>query len=274
MRVQFLNDTSRYHAGSAAAVRGIRQLIHEAGHEIVGNSTSAGASTIAEDAELVVINGEGTLHHDMPRAKAMLELALVFEGPVILCNSVWDGMSDEWASRILDKGWRCFFREPLSAKAFYGGDYDFSGVLRLDASVLHPLHDFEDCDHGPVLRGHFRFKPQAAEGKTLLSLRENLWPDIVETLRSASLYMTGEQHGVYAAALARCPFVAMPGNTHKIEGLIQWGLGGQEFPLVAHDPIGFAGCVQAVKDGHPNVRRFFDWFHGEAPRLTVEDFRL
>ena len=53
-------------------------------------------------------------------------------------------------------------------------------------------------------------------------MRGATFEDIVATLKEAEIYLTAQHHGVYAAALAGCPFVATPSNSHKIEAFIDW----------------------------------------------------
>ena len=53
-------------------------------------------------------------------------------------------------------------------------------------------------------------------------MRSGRFEDIVATLRGAEIYLTAQHHGVYAAALAGCPFITTPSNSHKIESFIDW----------------------------------------------------
>ena len=55
-----------------------------------------------------------------------------------------------------------------------------------------------------------------------LTMRSGSFENIVATLKGAELYLTAQHHGVYAAALAGCPFVTSPSNSHKIEAFIEW----------------------------------------------------
>jgi polysaccharide pyruvyl transferase WcaK-like protein len=111
MKALVFNDTSRFHLGSAAVVR---QLLHEldsAGVQVLatvyGNSWSfddAAPSWRAEDwdaADLIVINGEGTLHDDARMAVLLLEqvaaLAKAQGKRVALVNALWERMSGHLA---------------------------------------------------------------------------------------------------------------------------------------------------------------------------------
>ncbi len=82
MNARFLNDCSSYHAGSALVARELRRLCAETGIRLAGD---------AGPAELMLVNGEGSMHHSAPRAlqilRQMEEVAPVM--PVALLNTVW-----------------------------------------------------------------------------------------------------------------------------------------------------------------------------------------
>ena len=46
--------------------------------------------------------------------------------------------------------------------------------------------------------------------------------DVIATLKTARLYITGQYHGVYSCGLAGTPFVCFPSNSRKIEALLTW----------------------------------------------------
>lgn len=55
-----------------------------------------------------------------------------------------------------------------------------------------------------------------------LGLRRLPHEDIVATPGTAEIHLAAQHHGVYAAALAGCPFVTSPSNSQKIEAVIDW----------------------------------------------------
>lgn len=58
--------------------------------------------------------------------------------------------------------------------------------------------------------------------------RLDTWAHAVAELRTARLVVTGRHHGVYLAAMAGVPFVALPSNTWKVEGLLALLPGDQQ----------------------------------------------
>jgi hypothetical protein len=86
------------------------------------------------------------------------------------------------------------------------------------------------------------------------------------TTVTASLLVTGRHHGVCAAIRARVPFVAMPGNSHKIEVLI--ASANIPIPLVrSSDEI--PAAIAEVPSREPLYRELFDWAEAQ-PRWTAE----
>lgn len=84
------------------------------------------------------------------------------------------------------------------------------------------------------------------------------WPHAVTDLRTARLIVTGRHHGVCLAALAGVPFVALPSNTWKVEGLLELLPGGQQLCRSADDlPV---ACEAAVRNAETfvEIRRFVE----------------
>ena len=54
-----------------------------------------------------------------------------------------------------------------------------------------------------------------------IDLRDHTWSSLVRTLRTASLFVTGRPHGMYAACRARIPFVPVRGDSHDFEDLLE-----------------------------------------------------
>jgi hypothetical protein len=85
---------------------------------------------------------------------------------------------------------------------------------------------------------------------------------IVANLRTAKLYITGQHHGVYAAGLAGIPFIAVPSNSHKIEGLIDWC--GLPLPL-CRTPAEILDWIPRIEQ----MREVFRAFHEFMVRQPV-----
>ena len=233
MNLFLANDTTEVrHAGCKAVMRSLKAAIDEAGLTVIGRHVTGtrdvdGAAFAAAD--VVLINGEGTIHHSGPRAMFLLSLIRCAKDQgkrVCLVNTLfqqYDCPQDD----ILEGLSLLTVREPRSA-AFarrYGG----RPVVLLD-SAADPAFLAQGkarrLKGGRLVGGAHRHglipDPFAGLPGEKLGLRRLPFEDIVATLRGAELYLTAQHHGVYAAALAGCPFVTTPSNSHKIEAFVDW----------------------------------------------------
>jgi hypothetical protein len=99
------------------------------------------------------------------------------------------------------------------AARFVPGDRSFTGVVVTD------WHG-QRTDVEEVVQAYRR---QHACG--FLPLRTSdadaRWAGFPHALQAASVVVTARHHGVYAALVAGRPFVALPSNSHKIEGTLE-----------------------------------------------------
>ena len=290
VRAVLLNDTTAWHAGSRAATLELRELLERAGHEIVGTIETQEKPLEAKTRELlhreapdlVVLHGEGTIHHDAATAVTFLEIASEWKtrgAAVFLVNAVWDGMSARLA-RLARRFDRVFVREPSSAKILEAEGVEVTGV-RLDLSANQAPELEEGLALRPELQGGgygegvcgtplpwqpFTGRPVSLRGKT--------WGGVVRAIRTCSIYVTGEHHGVIAAALAGVPWAAMEPNTHKLSGLLAWGY-GSEIPI-ARDGRELAAAVDWALTPHGRrvQDRFGDWLREKAPRLSADELEI
>jgi hypothetical protein len=208
-----------------AAVAGVPGL------EVTGTHF-VGTTDVDEDAfdraDALMINGEGTIHHSGHRALfliAMIEEAKRQGKRVLLVNALfqqYDGPEDLLAGLAL-----LTVREPRSA-AFarrFGGQPQILLDSSADPAFL-ASGVARRLKSGLVIGGAHKDgllqRPFAGLPGDRLRMGDGSFEDIVATLRNAEIYLTGQHHGVYAAALAGCPFVATPSNSHKIESFIEW----------------------------------------------------
>lgn len=233
MNLFLANDTTDVpHAGCKAVMRSLMAAIAGAGLTVIGRHVT-GTRDLDEAAfaaaDVVLINGEGTIHHSGPRALFLLSLIQRARDQgkrVCLVNTLfqqYDCPQDD----ILAGLSLLTVREPRSA-AFarrYGG----TPVVLLD-SAADPAFlargKARRLKDGRLIGGAHPHGliPDAFAGfpGEKLGLRRLPFEDIVATLRGAELYLTAQHHGVYAAALAGCPFVTTPSNSHKIEAFVDW----------------------------------------------------
>jgi len=112
-KVVILNDTSRRgHHGCNRVMRLLRAGLQRHGLHVVAtsharNNWPSDASFLAplSSADLVVINGEGTLHHGKPAGRLLLDVvdhARKSGCPVALINAVYQSNPDSWGQALAD----------------------------------------------------------------------------------------------------------------------------------------------------------------------------
>jgi hypothetical protein len=197
-----------------------------------------------EAVDAVIVNGEGTIHHGFGgHLLAILEAAQYLGKKSLLINAVLQDVElfDDVLTKLTDLTVR-----DIRSSDFLSGrgishrivvdsilEAGFESKPLIDLSgriVVTDWHPSRDDDVGSILRSmlvdsHLRpfFLPLAH------GIHRYIWRRIPSTLSTASVLITARHHGIYLAALAGIPFVALPGNTHKIEGLLS--LSGFNIPL-------------------------------------------
>jgi hypothetical protein len=228
------NDTSSSnHAGCKAVMRSINSIFLEVPSiNVVARNDHADLVVNEEaflSADALFVNGEGTIHHSGVRARFLMNLisrAKVESKKVVLANALFQQYECP-DPELLGNLHLLTVREPRSA-AFtrrFGGNPQILLDSAADPRFLSrgkaiPLRN------GRVIGGFHKkgllYDPFAEIEGQKLTMRDMAFEDIVATLKSAEVYLTAQHHGVYAAALAGCPFVASPSNSHKIEAFVAW----------------------------------------------------
>ncbi len=263
MRIHVSNCDVDYHAGCAAVAQSIRTIL-----ETGGFSVGVMARHVPLDAlspgDLLLCNGEGTMHGNQRRAHLLLnelQAARRLGCRVHLINSVWQNMTSE-AGRQLSVLDGVTVREPLSRMEMQGF---CDPQVCPDLAYYCPLRVTTGIDYaGEPLVGDFFFDRHAEvlPGYPRLSLTAADWSQLVASIGTASVYVTGRHHGVYAACRARTPFVFHRANTHKVIGLIAWS--GVPLP-VCPDLAGLADVVNWALRHRSVYERFFDWLDQRRP---------
>lgn len=156
-RYFLVNDTSyENHHGCQSVVRNLHLAMSQRGWRATGSSpVGASLQNLLEnraqiaEADLILVNGEGSLHHDSRNASRLLDIILYLQEshPVVLLNSVWQANRDvRWATAL--GGCRSVYvRDRSSLKEIL--------PLRPDASYVPDLtfYDFPQVEP----RGHHRF---------------------------------------------------------------------------------------------------------------------
>jgi SAM-dependent methyltransferase len=188
------------------------------------------------EAEAVVVNGEGTIHHGRGRHLiGILAAAQQLGLPTYLVNAVLQEMDE--AREILRGLHDCTVRDTLSAAyltaldvphrlvpdSIFEADFLPTAVHDFTAALVitdcHPDRTAEFRDglatlargwQGPVVRYELESYARVSD-----------WRHAVADLSSAAVVVTGRHHGACLAIRAGVPFVTLPSNTWKIEGLLQ-----------------------------------------------------
>jgi tetratricopeptide (TPR) repeat protein len=191
-----------------------------------------GSISTGHDYDVLIVNGGGSMHHDSLgclRKIGELEEGVLRGKPVFLVNSVWQENSAATAS-ILPSINHIVVRETASQQDL-ARNHGIDAVVRIDVSYWAELDEKASfTDHaGAIVATDFFSREfnafvRPSEGPLAkypyIDLYAGNWSTLVKSLSTAKLLLTGRHRGVFAACRARRPFVALAGDTHKIEALI------------------------------------------------------
>ena len=284
MKIHIGNDTSDFHAGSNAVIRALKHIIHADEHDITTTPRpNPCTQQEIQNCDILIINGEGAMQEERKgwdnfRARKLmmnLTYAKLLGKKAWLVNSVWHNMDDVWAS-VLPMLDGVFVREPGSAKQMWERN-GFQPDMYLDLSFSCPLDEdskFTDYNketvigdiyrrNTPKLRRFdhthrsFRQFPHLGLGGTAIENDISRdWSELVRSLQTAGLYITGQHHGVYAACKARTPFVSFKLYNHKISALLEWA--GIDLPIPETRREIF-DAIKWAKKNPDSYNRLFDW---------------
>ncbi|WP_162914383.1 polysaccharide pyruvyl transferase family protein [Taklimakanibacter lacteus] len=259
MKVLLCNDTgTKSHIGCLGVSDGHARMLGRAGHRVehryfVGELARFARSTwtetmsaLARDSELaeriesvdaVVVNGEGTIHHNKGiEYLALLDLAKKKGKASLLVNALFQEIDidpevinrfDAFSVRdkrslayARSRGIRCSYSPDsiLEAKFDSRLSVDFCDNL-----VVTDWVQIRDADVGvaslrllasaPLLSPYRFFPIHGSEVR-------NTWRSAVQNLRTARMIVTGRHHAMYLSILAKVPFVPLASNSWKIQGLL------------------------------------------------------
>ena len=251
MKVYLVNDCSSYHCGSWSVFESLKQKILADEHQIIHVTKMPMGPELQwiKQCDAMVINGEGTMQQEAlgwqkNRATKMLEglqAAKDLGKKAYLVNAVWYNMKPQWGHllRSLDG---LTVREPISQRYMeqeqgikpevyldlsYScrldmtkGDEAFAGKVVLGTIYRRNMSQRDVFTHKNwMFWGMKRFK-MGGEGDGMTEVVD--WSYLVNSLRKAKLYVTGQHHGVFAACKARIPFAFFKVYNHKIKGVFEW----------------------------------------------------
>lgn len=280
MKAILFNDTSAYHKGCSHVVRYIHEELTSCGHEVWASVPSADLRKGIADKELnmlinrsdiVVVNGEGTMHHDAPAARFILKIlsrALEYKKQVFLINTVWQEMTLNKSEIKVLQNTYISVRECLSQEALKKDGIE--SEVHLDLSYYEDIEDIPRDSIPLAVGGFFRKQPYRPLKVTIVDIFKTSWGGVVNRLRYTDWFITGRHHEMYAAAKARCNFVAFSGNTWKNEGLIKTA--GVDIPIgpfnIEYSKI--PDHMQKCLDKKDEYTKLFDWMERQ-PRFTFRD---
>lgn len=210
--------------------------------------------------DAVVVNAEGTIHHGAGQhLLAILAAAQRLSRPTFLVNAVFQDCPGHDATlRALDD-----FTVRDACSSAYLRSRRIAHRLVLD-SILEagfspdPRHDFEGrvvvtdvvgcCSQ--VAAALEAFRAELGDRARFYPLehpdRFDDWRHAVADFRTASVVVTARHHGIYLAGLAGVPFVPLPSNSWKVEGLL--ALFGDRIPVCTQPRELARRCAQAQQD--------------------------
>ena len=268
MRIRLIGDHSGYHCGSAAAFQVLSDIAKRYGR-IVDRK---------EEFDLLLVNGEGSMHHESKGFKKKMdaiESALSSGKQAMLLNTVWQDNPQRYAD-ILKRCAYVSVRETLSRQVL--ADQGVTAELAVDASFYASIDDdapIMDFGNAVVLTDFWSrdfgafvvLNSKRARAMSYVDMTTLSWSSLVKSLRTASLLVTGRHHAVYAACRARIPFLALTGNTHKIEGLVAGS--GVKIPVYTNFAELWSN-LEACSYREYAYTQLFDWMDAQpAPQLPL-----
>lgn len=209
-RLKLHGNHSKEHAGCAAVWRVMNRQAFLNGWEVVES----------DDYDALIVNGEGSMHHGnrgWGKKMKVLREALDKGKDAYLLNTVWQKNPRD---DILKNLSGISVREVLSANELKE-KHGISARTCPDFSYFNFSSDFGKPTRGIACTDYWTGRTWGLLGYgEFIDIAEMTWKDFVETVAKYELLVTGRHHGVYAACVAKRPFLAIKGNTHKIEGLI------------------------------------------------------
>ena len=266
-KLYLANDTSSYHGGSAAVVECIKASVSHMGWDCVSEKDERVIERdMIEDCDAVLVNGEGTLHHSKPRAihlLRVLEFAQSLGKRTYLCNASWFDMCSDFDG-VLRRLDQCCVREILSFRELESRHgvtpdlfLDISFWGKVDGNVsANPVRFLTTDLYSAEFDCFVQLKGGPIASLPFLDMRRVDWSNTVATIDMTKVLITGRFHGLMAACRSRTRFVAYPGNTPKVDGLLSWF--GDAFAL-EKDPRALMARAKATHRHQSYYDDFFDW---------------
>lgn len=220
LNIVFVGDTKNYHSGCYEVCKNIKHSLKK--HTIVKSFPPMHSLPDVDwDAvDLVLVNGEGTLHHNRPAAEGIMDFVKRAQSHGVntaIVNTVWQNMHIKWKP-VLDSLDYFSVRDQLSQE-YVADAFDIQVDCYLDISMqnCYPLH--KDSHADDIVCGNTLESKIFGLGN-IISIFDHEWEDFVYQLSRHKGYVSGRFHEIAAACVARTPFWPIRGNSWKIQGLL------------------------------------------------------
>lgn len=267
-RVVILNDTSgRSHHGCARVMRLMVEGLERQGLQIIARSPARhdwarddAFLVQLKQADLIVINGEGTLHHGRPAGQRLLEVTRHpnARAPVAVINALWQENPADWAV-MLGKCALVSARDSQSLAAMQAAgvearlvpDLSLTGGAVLQSGSRQGLIVGDSVRLStrrllaltakrlraralvPTKTRHSVLFRLPVMGALLSAAYNGVWPyatpplmlaagepAYLAALGGAQMHLTGRFHAICLSIVTRTPFLAVGSNSWKIEALL------------------------------------------------------
>ena len=259
MRVLLLNDTALSpHVGSLAVSSAIERLIGEVNATIshrvfvtqyrslwdgseassIANVENSPVAEMLNSVDAVVLNGEGTMHHDNGLHYLAILGASQQRGlKTLMVNSLFEEINHFKA--VIQRLDECICRDPLSllearlinpdsqlhpdliieAEPFWDKDCQIDLTNQIICTDWHP-HRSKDV--GRALLEFMKVTPKTFFYPFKHGVQRSIWRSALANFSSAAAVVAARYHAVYLAILAGLPCVMLESNSHKMEALLHW----------------------------------------------------
>lgn len=245
-KVYIANDCSRYgHFGCTLVMETFREQLARVGLD---------ETLTPDDADLVIVNGEGSLHHG--RRQDLLDWPA--RKPSVFVNAVYDTNPEYPQMREFRY---VAVRESLSAAALreQGVECDIVPDVVLTSSRLRWLTEMRQFvkPSGVLLTDNVL---SGAAGESACAEPT----EYVKNLARHERAVCGRFHAALACAVLGVPFSTWDSNTHKIEGLMidagvpELHAADQETAIALCPDVMSASVAEYVRDGRERVDSMFE----------------
>ena len=273
-KVLVFNDTRNYHHGCSKVMEYLHKDLTDNGYTILG-SIRGNSDVVPNvqmqfiEADLILINGEGTMHHNRVVPHQLLEIlrsAKKLGKKTALINTVWQDMRVDAEMKEVLKDTYISVREVLSQQELEKDDIKSDVHLDLSYFVDVPR---EFRPYQTLMVGKFfSQRDYRPENIPVIDIFKDDWNSIVNMLRNTDMFITGRHHELYASCKANCMFTALDGNTHKNVGLMKTA--GVDIPIghpnLHHEEI--PNFVASCRERFNEYQKLFKWMSSQ-PKFSV-----